>query len=152
MLRAKLKGNIGDTVDADRLDGRHAGPPRGRAPRSDAQSFATITAGELCGDVTAGSLAAVAAPVELLNLCGFGATNTLLDVFVAGCNIFGTQIAVTQPDSARVVGDSYTFTLGSGKHVTGCKKNGETANLSDCLNDAAYSAFFRFTSDRVIAK
>jgi cysteine-rich repeat protein len=159
MLRAKLRGNIGNPNKPLVSTGGTPGhlPSENLDPAL--QSFATVTGGELCGDVTAASLAAVAAPSALVG-CGFlscsqcyTAQNTLLDIIVSGCNIaFTQQIKATQPDAARVVGDVYKLTVGTGRRVTGCTKNGQPAALADCLADAAYSSFFRFSTDRVIAK
>jgi hypothetical protein len=41
----------------------------------------------------------------------------------------------------------------TGASVTGCRNQAnEVVPLATCLNDAAYSASFKFTTDRVIAK
>jgi hypothetical protein len=83
----------------------------------------------------------------------YDADNSLLDVIVGGCTVLGsTQVKPTQPDKARVPGDTYTFTTDSTGHVNACKKNNVTSTLQTCLTDAAYSAFLKFTTDRVIAK
>jgi hypothetical protein len=148
MLRAKLKGNIGNASTPTSSGGGTPGHLASEHLDPTLQSFASISQGELCGDVTAGSLDLVAAPSQL-SLCGYGASNTMLDVIVGGCFL---GITATQPDAARVVGDVYKFTVGSGKRVTSCTKNNTSVALPTCLNDAAYSTFFRYTTDRVIAK
>ena len=63
--------------------------------------------------------------------------------------------ADTSDASAKVAGAGapYQFTIGAGMAVTGCKdKGGAVVNLMDCLNAAAYSSYFKFTTDRVIGK
>ena len=46
-----------------------------------------------------------------------------------------------------------TLTTNSAKKVTGCKDGqGHTVALDQCLSNAAYSVFFKFTTDRVIVK
>ncbi|MGE0871484.1 MAG: hypothetical protein AB7P03_23190 [Kofleriaceae bacterium] len=123
-------------------------------------SFATMTAGKLCGKTTAKSLADVLAPSALVG-CGFGkctqcytSSNTMLDVYIGGCSIaiFGQQFAPTQPDAARTPGDVYVFAANASRSVTSCTKNGAPAVLSDCLVNAAYQSAYKFTADRVIAK
>lgn len=161
MLRAKLRGDIGNANVPLTSTGNPPGHLASEHLNPALTSFATVTNGQLCGDVTAGSLDAVAIPSALVG-CGFlkctacyTSSNTLLDVIVTGCtvNFVGKQIDATQPDSARNLGDAYVFTVDSStKRVNGCTKNGAPAQLSDCLDDAAYSSFFRFTTDRVIMK
>jgi cysteine-rich repeat protein len=159
MFGTKLRANVGGTSTP--LASTNGGPPGHLAAEHldpALQSFATTTGGELCGNVTSGSLAAVPIPSALvgcdLTHCSqcYTMTNTLLDVIVHGCStILGNQIQATQPDVARVSG-TYVFTI-SGNRVTGCTKNGGAADLmNDCFPNSAYSSFFKFTSDRVIAK
>jgi len=127
-------------------------------------SFATSTNGLLCGLVSAESLASVPAPDAVLaggtTACseGYTKSNSLLDVLVGGCKVALLLVAVkpTQPDASDAgaaavgAGAPYTLTL-AGNSVTGCKdKSGATADLKKCLASAAYSAYFKFTSDRVI--
>lgn len=165
LLRAKLIGNVGATSTPLTSTGNPPGHLAGEHLDPSLVSFATVTGGKLCGDVTASSLNAVAIPDALVGCAGlfnltacnecFTASNTLLDVIVTGCDnpFVGDLINATQPDSARVPGDTYTFSVSSTtKRVTGCTKNGQAAQLSTCLNDAAYSSFFAFTTDRVIMK
>jgi hypothetical protein len=85
------------------------------------------------------------------------ANNSLLDVIVGGCD-GNALIKSTQPDQGT--GTPYTLTTTTttaGPHVTGCTdKNGTYASgttaFTTCLQAAAYSSFFNFTSDRVIMK
>jgi len=133
-------------------------------------SFATTTAGELCGNTTAKSLADTTVPSALLS--GFGSkcdanyttANTLLDVYISGChNLFGGQLvtANTQPDGARVAGDVYLFTANASHQVVSCTKNGNPDTLTDCEANATYSTWAKLvdpqtastpSTDRVIAK
>jgi cysteine-rich repeat protein len=133
------------------------------------QSFGTMTNGLLCGNISAESLSKVSVPAVLLSggmyACSspvYTTANSLLDVLVGGCTIIVIPaVNKTQPDqidpSAPVVAGTtppYTLTAGAGNIVTGCTdKNGKSqANLAACLSAAAYSSYFDFTSDRVIAK
>jgi hypothetical protein len=121
-------------------------------------SFESMSAGQLAGDISAGSLAQTPIPPSLVGSgptnCsrGYTSVNSMLDALVGGCTILGIQqIKPTQPDRAAVAGDVYIFTTDSGtKQVTGCTRNGASALLADCLAAAAYSIYLRFTSDRVI--
>ena len=84
----------------------------------------------------------------------YTAANTLLDVYISGCKAYGIipEINPTQPDSSR---DSatYTFQVGTGHHITGCKRNNVTqSSLTGCLANAGYTSLFQFTTDRVIGK
>jgi hypothetical protein len=128
------------------------------------QSFASMSAGKLAGNIGIASLASAPIPSALvgtgLTNCtqGYSASNTLLDLFVGGCNVFilGSEITPTQPDqsdpAAPVAGAGAPYTLTrTGNAVTGCHdRNAAIVDLSTCLNAAAYSAYFQFTSDRVI--
>ncbi len=136
-------------------------------------SFASITNGQMCGNVSAASLAAIAIPSMLLpgngiTSCGgfgtpaYAANNTLLDVLVNGCSVAGgfvKGVAATQPDqtdpgqTAVGAGGPYKLTSDASFHVNGCAdKNGKSVDLQSCLSDAAYSASLTFTMDRVIAQ
>jgi cysteine-rich repeat protein len=165
MLKAKLIGNVGATSTPLASTGMTPGHLASEHLNPALVSYATVTGGKLCGNVTAGSLAQVALPTALvgcpsitnLTACNecYTATHTLLDVIVNGCTnpIVGTLIAKKQPDGARVMGDTFTFTENSSTHrVTACTKNGAAGTLASCLTDATYSSFFTFTTDRVIMK
>ncbi len=130
------------------------------------KSFTTTTGGQLCGNISAASLAAVPVPPQLQSggsaNCsqGYTAANSLLDVFASGCRVlFITALAATQPDQADPTvpaagaGAPYQLVVGAGKKVTGCKdRTGASVDLGTCLTSAAYSAGFKFTSERVIAR
>ena len=51
-------------------------------------------------------------------------------------------------------GPNYTLTTNSTtKAVNGCQDmNGNAVNLQQCLEDATYSAFFKFATGRVILR
>jgi cysteine-rich repeat protein len=160
MLRARLTGTVGNATTPLSSTGGTPGHLASEHLNPALTSFATVTAGQLCGDVTAASLAAVPAPSALVG-CSFTTcsqcyttSNTLLDIIMSGCNtLLGTQITATKHDKVRTAGDVIVFQINnSTKRVTGCTKNGAAAALATCLNDAAYSSFFRFTTDRVIMK
>jgi len=127
------------------------------------QSFSSLGAnspGTFCGNVSAASLQSTALPSVVSQYCsGYTATNTLLDLLVSGCSYVGvTAVAPTQPDQVDSskpqagAGGPYSFTADSNTHVVnGCTdKNGATATLSTCVAAAAYSAYFQFSTDRVM--
>lgn len=144
------------------------------------QSFATMSAGQLCGAVSAYSLSKVPVPAALLpggglSSCdqGYTTANSLLDVIVRGCShkILLSTIDIIipkQPDAedptAPAVGTGPNYTLSASsttsKIVDRCKSTGSggttynkgTADFDKCLQDAAYTAYFKFTTDRVIVK
>lgn len=160
----RLKANLGaasrplvsSTVTPGHLPGEHLDPAL--------TTFASMTNGELCGNVSALSMQKLPVPQTILSLnCieGFSPSNTLLDVFVKGCSIAGgfvTLIAPTQPDQvdpdAPKAGSGGPYTLGlSGGSVTSCAGSGNASvDLTTCLTAAAYSMAFTFTTDRVIMK
>jgi len=128
----------------------------------------TMDAGKLCGNVSAASLDQVPVPADLAAggqlACdqGYSTQSSLLDVFVGGCTVFNfvNVIAASQPDQADPnappagAGGPYTLTTNAmTKAVTGCRDaNNQTVDLNTCLNAAAYSAFFKFATGRVIGK
>ena len=130
------------------------------------RSFDSLVNGELCGNVTAGSLAQVPAPAAVQSggstACdeGYRPSNSMLDVIVRGCTIYGflTAIAATQPDQvnpgARAVGAGGPYRLSaSGASVDGCRDvSGASVDLALCLRAAAYSSFLSFASGRVVLK
>ncbi len=123
-----------------------------------ASSGPSIT-GELCGNISANSLSAIPIFTGLISgtgSCteGYTTSNTLLDVLVGGCRVLGgliTTIAATQPDQSNPAGTVYRFLANSTHSVVSCTANGVAATLSTCLAGAAYSSFFKFSTDRVIA-
>jgi Galactose oxidase, central domain len=125
-------------------------------------SFGSMSSGQLVGDISAASLAAMPIPAALvgtglITACSenYTSSNSMLDVLVRGCHspFIGTLIKPTQPDQAAVEGDTYRFTTdATTKRVTGCTRNGAPASLADGLAAAAYSSHFRFTTSRVIRK
>ncbi|MGO8997320.1 MAG: DUF4215 domain-containing protein [Polyangiaceae bacterium] len=131
------------------------------------QSFASMNNGLLCGNISAASLATVPVPSALESgstSCSnvtFTSANSLLDVLVTGCSTLAGIISIinpTQPDQvtnapAAGAGPKYTLSTNSSHVVSTCKDHtGATVTLSTCLAAAAYSSYFGFTTDRVIAK
>ena len=147
----------------------NGGPP-GHVPTENLdpalQSYATcgssVSAGRLCGGVTARSLASAPLPSALLPDCaGYTGTNSMLDLIVSGCTHFllGTLVKATQPDAADPsvpaagAGGPYRLIANSQKVVTVCQdKNRQTVDLATCLASAAYSSDFAIATDRVIPK
>jgi cysteine-rich repeat protein len=139
------------------------GPPGHLASEQldpDLTSFATTTNGSLCGFVSARSLANVPVPSSVAQQCTqYGPTNTFLDLLVGGCTVLFIPVVVpTQPDAsdpnqaAVGAGAPYRFST-TGSSVSACKdKNNAPVPLDTCLDAAAYSGQFSFTTDRVIAK
>ncbi|HEX3481153.1 MAG TPA: DUF4215 domain-containing protein [Kofleriaceae bacterium] len=125
--------------------------------------FVSSNVGALCSDVSLASLANTPIPPLLLATCTsdregsipeFTPDNSLLDVFVAGCDIFGTQAVMpTQPDGS-LNSATYAFQFDpTTRAVTGCTKDGQSADLTnDCLVNTTYSSYFKFSADRVIIK
>jgi cysteine-rich repeat protein len=138
------------------------------------QSFASngqpteMDAGRLCGNVGAASLDQVPVPADLIVggmlACDqkYTAQNSLLDVIVGGCTVFGfvSVIVPSQPDqadpNAPVAGAGGPYKLAANamtKAVSSCRDaNNQTVDFNTCLNAAAYSSFFKFATGRVIAK
>lgn len=128
------------------------------------QSFATTGAGTtatLCGNMSAASLAVTPIPPALTGAScaqGYTVANTALDLLVSGCNLGLAQLVrAVQPDQQDPnappagTGPPYTLTVDGSKHVIACQDSGlNPVILGDCLADAAYSSFFKMTTDRVI--
>ena len=122
--------------------------------------------GSLCGNVSAASLATTPIPPGFVaggaTPCdqSYSLTNSALDMLVGGCRIFGflTVVNATQPDKSDPDappaggGALYKLSASTPSHVVDtCRdKNNAVAPLATCLNAAAYSAFFKFSTDRVI--
>ncbi len=161
---------IAATVGTSNAPTKSTGAPPGHLASENLDpaltSFATMTNGALCGNLSTASLANVPVPTTLVGtFCTqkFAATNSLLDVLVVGCNAIIT-INPTQPDqidpAAPVQGAGGLYTLvATGNTVTACTDKGAahtytkpSAGFTACLTAAAYSSYFNFTSDRVIMK
>ena len=131
------------------------------------QTYISSSAGEMCSDVGAQSLFNTPIPTLLQAVCQadnpmggdpisvFTTDNTLLDVFVHGCSIFdnpAAQVQVTQPDGS-LDGSTYQFGFDPVTLKTAtCTKDGQPADLDECLANATFSSAFTFTSDRVIIR
>jgi hypothetical protein len=126
------------------------------------KTFGSLTAGEMCGNVSAASLANVKLPQQVLEYCGdYTTSNSMLDLFIGGCSVFFFDVInKTQPDqvdaSATALGAGGPYKLrasSSNKKVNGCTdKNGATVDLQKCLAAAAYSSAFTFTTNRVVVR
>jgi hypothetical protein len=122
-------------------------------------------AAKLCGNVSAASLAKVPIPASLttgLSKCsqGYTVANSVLDLLIGGCNVlFTQQVKPTQPDKVDPsappagTGGPYKLSANAQRAVATCKDaSNATVPLATCLEAAAYSSSFKFTTDRVIAK
>jgi cysteine-rich repeat protein len=124
--------------------------------------------GELCGNLSAASLATVAIPAAYTaggsSPCtqDYAATRTFLDLLVGGCSIGpgGRVILATQPDQADPgappagAGAPYRLISNANSHaVSGCRdKNNAPVSLATCLKAAAFSSAYSFKTGRVIIK
>lgn len=155
-------------VGTSRAPREHLTLPRGHREEEHLDpmltSFWQLSAGRLCGNVSAISLATLPVPETLreggAHECweGYNASNSMLDVIVSGCSIFFVHpIAATQPDqsdpAAEQVGDGapYRFITASDHTIAGCRdRSGNTVSLRRCLRAAAFSVAVEFTADRVM--
>jgi cysteine-rich repeat protein len=175
LWNAKLKAAIGATkalTVSTGLPPGHAAAEHDEAALMTAPgiSFASTTAGELCGDITAGSLQGVAVPASIAKggstACSQGyvvGTNSLLDVLIGGCTVLLSAVNPTQPDQQN---PAVTFPTGTvpqyklsasgaagAKVVDTCKDSkGTVVTLSTCLAGLGYSSAFDFATDRVFVK
>jgi cysteine-rich repeat protein len=126
-----------------------------------ASQTTTTGSGQLCGNVAAVSLAQTPIPASILTNCTqYTASNSMLDLIVGGCTVIIVQVIIPkQPDTDDPTvppvgaGPPYTLTENASHVVTTCRDHTSVVvNLTDCLNDAAYSSFFRLATGRVIAK
>jgi cysteine-rich repeat protein len=166
---ASIQANVGSVSKPTASTGATPGHLAAENLDPTLESFTSMNNGLLCGNISAASLATVPVPSALMTgttSCTnvtYSASNHLLDVLVTGCSTFAGIIAIinpTQPDQinpaapAAGAGPAYTLTADGTSHVvTGCTdKNGASVTLATCLNAAAYSSYFGFTTDRIIAK
>jgi len=162
MLNVKFKATVGASSTPLASTGTTPGHLASEHLDPALQSFATMTAGEMCGDTTAQSLANILVPSVLVgpNICSqnYTSSNTMLDVYISGCTYLGFIAIVnsqTQPDGTRDGNNNslYKFFANAQHFVTSCTRGGQPANLTtDCLPNATYSSFYKFTTDRVIFK
>lgn len=157
LSNARLRATVGAaSAPGGHLASEHLDP--------NLKTFATLTNGQMCGDISAASLAGMPVPEQLTSgstSCSQGYTqaNSMLDVIVGGCKVFiVTALGATQPDkqagNAPVAGAGAPYKLTTtGNKVTGCKdKSGASVDLNTCLKSASYSAAFKFTSQRVAVR
>jgi len=123
-------------------------------------SFASMTSGQMKGNISAASLAAMPYTFNITTDQGYNSSNSVLDLLVSGATTLGfiRLVNPTQPDQVDTnmpvagAGPPYVFTSNAAHMVTGCRdKNANSVDLATALNAAAYSAYFKFTTDRVIA-
>jgi hypothetical protein len=117
-------------------------------------------AGNLCGNASAASLAKVPLPAAVIQNCNqYTAQNSLLDLLINGCTAFGfiQLVKPTQPDQVDPAqppagaGGPYKLSASVGVTVDTCRdKNNQPAPLAACEAAAAYSSYFKLTTDRVI--
>jgi cysteine-rich repeat protein len=123
--------------------------------------------GQLCGNLSAASLAAVPIPAAYAtggaSPCseGYSASRSFLDLLVGGCTVTGDElVSPTQPDQTDLdapqagTGAPYRLTTNAMSHlVSGCRdKSNATVNLAACLKAGAYSSAYRLKTGRVIIK
>jgi cysteine-rich repeat protein len=169
LTNVKLKATVGATSTPKASTGATPGHLASEHLDPALKSFETLANGELCGNVSAASLSKAPAPSAITGggaiscVEGYTTANSLLDVLVGGCKVLGgfvVAVKATQPDQVDAAsppvggGGPYKLSVtGSPPKVTGCKdKGGATVDLTKCLDAAAYSSFFKFTTDRAIVK
>jgi cysteine-rich repeat protein len=123
--------------------------------------------GSLCGDVSTVSLANTPLPATFIaggsTACdqGYSIANSTLDMLVGGCTFLGFIQVVNpaQPDRSDPAappagaGAPYNLSASANHVVDTCRdKNNASVPLATCLTAAAYSAFYKFSSDRVILR
>jgi hypothetical protein len=165
MSNATIHATVGATSVP--LVSTNQGPPghlQAEKIKPTLSSFNSMVNCAICGSISAASLAAMPVSQTMQvggqEACaqGYTALNSLLDVIVGGCSLLvGGEIPIvsvnpTQPDTIDTTaapGQTTVYRLTSGPmhHVT-C---GGT-DLATCLKADAYSAYFKFTTDRVIIK
>ena len=123
------------------------------------ESYESSGTSTFCGNVSAASLQGTTLPAVVAQYCtDYTTANSLLDLIVGGCSIGVSVVNATQPDQvdaskpAAGAGGPYQLTTDSNTHiVNGCKDvNGASTTLSTCIAAAAYSAYFTFSTDRVM--
>jgi hypothetical protein len=157
-----IKATVGSSSAP--LPSTHGFPPGHRpSEHLDPQlvSFASMSGGRLKGNISAVSLAATPLSSGFAGVGGYIATNSFLDMLVSGYKAFGliTVVLPTQPDQSNPdapavgAGPPYHFAAGLDKRVNQAfDKHGAIVDLNAALNAAAYSAYFTFTTDRVIVQ
>jgi hypothetical protein len=124
-------------------------------------SFSFLTNGQMKGNISAASLAAIPYNLGVATDQGYTSSNSILDLVVSGATTFGGFIRLvypTQPDQVDTnapiagAGPPYRFTANASHMVTGClDRNNTSVPLATALRSAAYSAYLTFTTDRIIA-
>ena len=163
----RLRASVGDATAPTQSTAATPGHTPGEHLDRAVISFSSLGNGELCGNISAASLAATPAPASLQsggsNACdeGYTPANDMLDVLVSGCSkAFGfiTIIAPTQPDQVDASmppaggGGPYHLVASGGKAGACRDKQGTAVSLANCLKAAAYSSALTFAANRVIFK
>ncbi len=168
---ARLRATVGaaDSAPTTSSGGTTPGHLAGEHLDPALTSFATMSNGGMCGNISAASLALVPVPSFLLpggtGACieGYSASSSMLDVLVGGCTrtiaVTVALINPTQPDQVDPgvppagAGGPYTLLADALHQVNACDDHdGAMVPLATCLAAAAYSSYFIFATDRVIAK
>jgi hypothetical protein len=145
MLNTSVEGTIGNATD------QPTNLPANMKIENPLAVFETLTANGanqgLCGDITVKSLASIAAPASLIKggttACteNYTAANSLLDILIGGCHVFGglaEAVVPTPPDvPTPPATNPVALTPDNNKHVT----------VPGGDNDA-YSAYLQFTANR----
>ncbi len=164
MSNALLEATIGAASTPLSSSGSPPGHLPGEHLDPSLTSFGSTQGGELCGNVSATSLSRIALPAALTGgACSVGylSANSLLDLLVDGCTTLGlvSLVRATQPDQVDPAapiagaGGRYQLVTNSQHQVITCKDHaGSAVPLGACLDAAAYSSFFRFSTDRVVVK
>ncbi len=123
--------------------------------------------GDLCGDISAASLALAGVPPVVQagspTACAeaYSASNSQLDVLAGGCKVLGlSALNPVQPDQVdpaeAVLGAGPPYKLsasGANRVVDRCAdKNGGAVDFTSCLRAAAFSSQFKVSTQRVILR
>ncbi|HUL45195.1 MAG TPA: T9SS type A sorting domain-containing protein [Bacteroidota bacterium] len=163
MSNARFTANVGSSSKP--LESVNGFPP-GHLPSEDIDttqmSFASMSGGKLKGNISAASLANIPLPATLQGNNtdqNFGPSNSILDLIITGAKGYlGLPLVIpTQPDESDPnaplagAGPPYKFAVNGSKVVTAAfDKDNTSVDLQTAMNSAAYSAYFTFTTDRVI--
>jgi hypothetical protein len=162
---------LGVTTGITNVPGSSTGNPPGHmafehldpALATFAAAGTSLAPGTMCANVSAYSLAHTPiAPALVGGACGtqnYTAGNSMLDLLVSGCRTGLNITTAVQPDQTDPAqppagaGPPYTLAANATTHVVDtCRDSGNAVvDLDTCLRDAAFSVYFKYTTDRVIA-
>lgn len=165
LSNVKIRATVGNATTPNVSGGPTVGHGSSLQLDPTLKTFASTSGGELCGNISAESLANMKVPAALQQGGSAGCSenynnnNSVLDVLVGGCRVFIQALSPTQPDQADPTtepvgaGAPYKFQVGAGRKVTGCKdKSGATVDLGACLKNATFSSAFQFGTGRVVVR